>query len=195
MFGAGLEAFDSPARRQQTIVKQVLISVVGESQPVIGIGHELLMYPLRIAVLEEVSAWIRACSIRHTLRHNVFGVVNGVTESFFTGAVADAEPVVDPCVAEKVRNRCIAVAVVEDHHHVIDKVVNIKQDRVAGISRAVDFEPLGTVIVLMACESQHGYIPKLLPGIKGAVSGLNSIAGVWSCSFYTVPIVSVTAEI
>jgi len=125
----------------------------------------------------------------------VLGVVNGVSESFFASAVANAEPVVGPCVAKEVGNRCITVTVIKDHHHVVDEIVNIEQDRITRISHAIETKALGTIIVHGIFKSEVGYVPQIMPGVKCAVSSLDRVAAAGTGRFDAVPIISVAAEI
>src|SRR4030042_5783944 len=106
------------------------------------------MNPLRIAVLEIRSGDIRAGPIDDSSGctfgrlHNVLSIVNKVFEPGLARTVADAIPVVRLVVSQKPGNRSLQVTVINDHYHIIDEVVHIKQNRETWISSTVRIKSL-----------------------------------------------------
>ncbi len=91
-------------RRNQPLVEETLMDAVGELQPVFGMGHQLLVKPLRVAVLEGVAGRPRpvAVHVQVAFEQRVLGVVGEEQEPPVAGSVADSVPVVRPVVAEEV---------------------------------------------------------------------------------------------
>jgi len=71
-------------------------------------------------------------------------------------------------VAQEIGDRCIAVAVVENHYHVVDYVVNVQQDRVIRISSSIGIISLNELSVFIAGQSCSGEVKHLVPNISAA---------------------------
>jgi hypothetical protein len=180
---------------ERAAVKEVLLDMIGDAKPELGVVHQAGENVLRIAVGKSggwalrdwitSGKWASAITVKFAsagetgfVEKSVLAIVQEKTESAeLAGAVADGVEIVNAVVAGELSDRSIDVAGEENIEHVVDEVFDIEQIFVRRIQGAVGKETLNFEVIDIAGEAVGRRLPKAEPGIEIAVGRENGIAG------------------
>src|SRR4029079_11183828 len=112
----------------------------------------------------------RADTILIHVEEGVFGIMRDEAKTAQAISMAESEPIVRRVIAEKVRDRRVEVAAVENHEHVVDKVIDIEQNFVGRVTCAIRIVTLRFLVVSVRSEAVRGDLPEPGPCVHRAVS-------------------------
>ena len=128
------------------VVEEVFADPVGEAEAVFGIQRETVVDPLGVAPVREGAVALcqeRAGAVDAPAwcEEGVFAVLEVEGEAAIAIAVAHRVPVVWFVIGEEAGEDGVAIAGVEDDHHVIDEVIDVDEDGEGGVAGAVGIPP------------------------------------------------------
>ncbi len=181
---AGQEHRAHPLDGQRAAVEAVFLNSVGGEQAELGVGLEAGPDVLGVArgqrgggaLDRRIAGGVRAGAILVHVEQRVLGVVRDESEAaVLSRSVAEAVPVVGVGISDEVRDRCVEVAAVEYHEHVVDQVGHIDEVFVIGVDRPVNVQPLDFEVLDVVGEAIGRRPPQARPGVHVAVGGVDRV--------------------
>ena len=118
------------------------------------VGLQALPEILRVEIGERTARVVGPESIFIHVQQGVFRIVDKMLKAHFSQTASHRVKVVWTIITQKIRDRSIQIAPVEDHQHVIDQIDRIHQHRVIRIGRTIRVVPQDLLVRFHALKTR-----------------------------------------